>query len=120
MRTDISHLTHQEQKSLRVFIQKLREQLDDQMLSVLLFGSRARGEAHPDSDIDVAVIVEQNDPKISKAIRYLAVEVWLEYGLYLSTCVWSRTHWQQLQTLQTRLYRNIQQEGVDLLQSKTM
>jgi len=38
-----------------------------------------------------------------------------EWGLYLSTRVWSQAHWQRLQTLQTGLYRNLQREGRELL-----
>jgi len=36
---------------------QLANVLGDQFVRVMLFGSRARGEARPDSDIDVLVIV---------------------------------------------------------------
>lgn len=114
-RTNIGHLTALEQEALRAFVRRLREHFDGRVLSVLLFGSRARNEAQPDSDVDVAVIVDQEDAAMRKAIRYLAVEIWLEYGLYLSTRVWSRTHWQRLEILQTGLYRNLRREGIELL-----
>jgi hypothetical protein len=41
-------------------------------------------------------------------------EVWLKYGIYLSTRVWSQEHWQKLARLRTHLYRNIQQDGIAL------
>jgi predicted nucleotidyltransferase len=42
---------------LRILRQELARLLGEQLDRVLLFGSRARGEAHPDSDIDVLVIM---------------------------------------------------------------
>jgi len=114
-RKDIAHLTAQEQGAIYAFVHRLREHLDGRVLSVLLFGSRVRNEARPDSDVDVAVIVDRGDPATRKAIRYLAVEIWLEYGLYLSTRVWSRDHWHRLEALQTGLYRNLRREGIELL-----
>ncbi|MFQ5596282.1 MAG: nucleotidyltransferase domain-containing protein, partial [Anaerolineae bacterium] len=81
----------------------------------LLFGSRARGEAKPDSDMDVLLVMSRADPEVRKEIRYLAVELWLEHDIYLSTRVWSQAHWRKLEELQTLLYRNIRQDGINLL-----
>ena len=40
-------------------IQRLRETLGEKLISVALFGSYARGDSHPGSDIDLLVIAEQ-------------------------------------------------------------
>ena len=40
-----------------------------------------------------------------------------EHGIYLSTRVWSRAHYRKLEKLQTLLYRNIQRDGIDLLEA---
>jgi len=37
---------------------------------IVLFGSRARGEAHPDSDIDLLVIEESVLPRYRRSARY--------------------------------------------------
>ena len=39
-------------------------------LKIVLFGSRARGNAKPHSDIDLLVIEESNLPKYRRAARY--------------------------------------------------
>ncbi len=88
----------------------------EKVVDVFLFGSRARGDANFDSDLDLAVIVEQVDLTTRNTIRDIATEIWLENGLYISTRVWSQTHWKRLQELKTGLYRNIQREGIDVLQ----
>ena len=114
-RTDLGGLTPQETGALEAFVRRVQRGADGRVLSVILFGSRARGDAQPDSDIDLVVIVDRDDLETNKAIRHLAVETWLEWGLYLSTRVWSQAHWQRLQALQTRLYRNLLREGKELL-----
>jgi predicted nucleotidyltransferase len=107
-------LTEIEQQAATEFVDKVRQQFDGQLISILLFGSRARGEAEPDSDMDVLIIMSQENSEIRRAIRYLAVEVWLKHGIYVSTRVWSRAHWQKLEEIQTLLYRNICRDGIDL------
>jgi predicted nucleotidyltransferase len=109
-----SRLTDKERQAATEFVDKVRQQFDGQVVSVLLFGSRARGEAEPDSDMDLLVVMSDAGPEIRKAVRYLAVEIWLKYGIYLSTRVWSHVHWRKLEKLQTLLYRNIRRDGINL------
>jgi hypothetical protein len=44
------------------------------ILSIVLFGSLARGEVRPDSKIDMAIIYSKKDREIIKWIRYLATD----------------------------------------------
>ena len=111
----LAHLTDRERQALAPFVDRIRQRFDGLILSAVLFGSRARGEASIDSDVDVLVVIDNEDYRVRKEIRYLAAEVWLEYGLFLSTRVWSRADWRKLQEMQTLLYRNIQRDGIDLL-----
>ena len=56
---------------MEAFVAALGEQFGNQLLFVGLQGSRARGEAHPGSDIDVVVILEQAGPAELAAYRTL-------------------------------------------------
>ena len=38
---------------------------------VILFGSRARGDERPDSDLDVLIIEQSGEPRYRRASRYL-------------------------------------------------
>lgn len=112
----LDHLTDKERQIVMEFVERVRQRFDGQLISVVLFGSRARGEAELDSDMDVLVVMSNAAPEIRKEIRHLAVEVWLEHDIYLSTRVWSRAHWRKLEELQTLLYRNIHRDGINLLE----
>jgi len=114
-RENPTSLTDEERQALIGFVEKLLQRFNGRLLSAILFGSRARGEAGPDSDMDVLVVVDSDDLQVRKEIRHLAVDVWLEHGIYLSTRVWSRAHLRELEGLQTMLFRNIERDGIDLL-----
>ena len=113
-RNRLDILTDKEQQVATEFAQEMHKRFDGQVVSIVLFGSRARGEASLDSDMDVLVIVSDASPAIRRAIRYLAVEVWLKHGIYLSTRVWSQAHWHHLAELETLLYRNVCRDGIRL------
>lgn len=40
-------------------------------IKIVLFGSHARGEAHPDSDLDILIIEESDLPRYKRSPRYL-------------------------------------------------
>lgn len=109
-------LTDKERQVASEFVEKLQQRFDGQLRSVILFGSRARGEAQADSDMDVLVVLSSAGPEVRREVRGLAVEVWLEHDIYLSTRIWSQEHWQELGELQTLLYQNIQRDGINLLE----
>lgn len=108
--------TAKEQQAALAFVDKVVQQFGQQLRAVILFGSRARGEAEPDSDMDILVVLSEVDPQVQKAIHYLAADVWLEYGIFLSTLVWSEAHRRKVKNLYTLLYQNILKDGINLLE----
>jgi predicted nucleotidyltransferase len=53
-----------EQTGYNVLVQTLLECFGERLKMIVLFGSRSRGEAHPDSDHDIFVVIEDlpHDP----------------------------------------------------------
>ena len=111
----LNQLAERDRQMALVFTHKLQHRFARQVISVILFGSRARGQAEPDSDMDVLVILAKVDPDIQREVHGLAADVWLEYGTFLSSLVWSQEHWRKVKGLQTSLFHNIHRDGIELL-----
>jgi antitoxin ChpS len=65
---------------------RLRRRFGDRFDGLYLFGSRARGDAEPDSDVDVAVILDQEMPRPFDTTREILEDTYdllLETGYYI-------------------------------------
>lgn len=87
----------------------------DPTAEVILFGSHARGQAYPESDWDILILID--DPKQSRSIedkyRDELFHLELELGEPISTLVYSKNDWETKHVF-SPLYRNIKEEGVKL------
>ena len=61
------------ERALAEFIRRLRRELPDNIVDLRLFGSEARREAAPDSDIDVLVVVRPYELRI--ALETVVVDI---------------------------------------------
>ena len=84
------------------------------LLSVVLFGSEARGEAKPGSDTDLLIVVEKTTKRLEDQITDTCVQLAAEYQLALSWVVADVKELQEWETEGNGLWRNIQSEGIRL------
>jgi predicted nucleotidyltransferase len=84
----------------------------DRLERVVLFGSRARGEAHPDSDYDIAVFLRDLSDRWREARRLSAIEtdILAETGAFIHSMPYPAGAYRQ----RTPLMHEIRREGVDL------
>lgn len=52
------------------FIEELKKILGASLSKVIVYGSYARGEATPYSDVDIMMLVDLDDMEIKKVFRY--------------------------------------------------
>lgn len=114
MKTSQPLLLPHEQEALDRFVQELYRQYGAHVRSVVLFGSKARGEAGPDSDVDLLVTLNNDDPHLRSRIRRLAARISLEYDLLLSVQAVSRSRWERLVRYRFPLYQAVVSEGIPL------
>lgn len=82
------------------------------MLDLRVFGSRAKGEATADSDMDVFVVVEELTPELRRSIDEVAWEVGFELDCIISTIVATREQSENGPMGASPLVLNIEREGV--------
>jgi len=100
------------EETLRGFKSKLVRDFGPET-EIYLFGSAARGEYGPASDIDLLILLPFNpDTAVEERIFDLAYDVELEYGVVFGIIVYSKTFWDSDIARSMPLHKNIELEGV--------
>jgi predicted nucleotidyltransferase len=95
---------------------RIREEIRtiDPTAQVILFGSRARGDAKQDSDWDVLILIDSPVTlEIERSFRYKLYDLELETGEVFSTFIYNKKVWNTKHKV-TPFYRSIKNEGVFL------
>lgn len=101
-----------EKNILKSFINLMTAKVN--LNKVILFGSRARGDAEPDSDMDVLVIVDELTEGKEDYISECAWEAGFEYGIVLVPVVFTVDEWENGPERFSLLAEAIRSEGVYL------
>ncbi len=81
------------------------------VLDLRVFGSRVRGDAASDSDLDVFIELEACTPELRQRISEVAWEVGFEMNRIISTVVTTRAELEHGATGANPLVLNIEHEG---------
>ena len=107
-------LSQQEQHALADFVGRIRHAFGHQVRLVALYGSKARGDSGPDSDVDVLVITSRNDWRLHRQIRRIGADVSLDHDVLLSCFVVSQGEYDCYQVQNFSFFRNLETESIDL------
>ena len=103
-------ITDSDRHILDVFSRELREKIPG--ARIYAFGSRARGNAEPDSDMDVCVVAPHLDHAVRDTIRDVAWHVGFDHGILISTVKYSEQAIRHGAVASSPLVRTIMTEGV--------
>jgi predicted nucleotidyltransferase len=92
----------------------LKKWLKDNLVELWLFGSKARGDFGPDSDIDLLVIVKNLFPEAEWEIREIAADYSLEYDVIFNTHILDSADWEKRIRWRDTLWREVQRDGIAL------
>jgi predicted nucleotidyltransferase len=98
---------------LREIKRELQALYGDRLVKLILFGSHARGEATPDSDIDLLAVLKSPVSQVQE-ISYMSefsIKVLLDYDELVSIIPMSED---RFNVKGVALLRNVQREGIEL------
>ncbi len=110
----LSLLTPNDRAAVVEYIEYIRGHFPDRILAVVLFGSKARGDADDESDIDLLVLVDVEDNEFRSELWNIASDVSLDRNVVLSPRVFSQARWDETRRIRMPLYRAIEADGVPL------
>ena len=106
----------EERKWMADFREAMRTQYTEIVRRIILFGSRARGDFHDDSDIDVAVIIANEGKSRKEEIGRLGVRLSIKSTVAMpSVAVRTEEEWERLASLESPWQAEVEQQGIDAL-----
>jgi len=103
-----------EKEAIDAFLERLRNSYSQNILQAVLFGSKARGDSLPDSDIDILLISNQEDWRFRHRIIDIASDASLDYDVLISPRIIAQNRWEQMQREKFSLCESIAREGIPL------
>lgn len=106
-------LTKKEKRALDEFGLRLAKKLKVPF-EMYLYGSKARGDAHRYSDIDVLVITLSDSPNNETMVLDIAYDIILDFGVDLSVTVYPKSLWEIYKKMPTSFSFSVTKEAIKL------
>ncbi len=113
---NLSNLNKLEQAMVDDFKTVLLKTLKDEVVLIRLFGSKARGDYHSNSDMDMLVILRHKNKEIDEKLSEVEWEILEKYNFhsYLSVAAYSQKEFEGFNRLETPFSQNVAKEGISL------
>jgi predicted nucleotidyltransferase len=101
-----------EQPIIEEFKRRVEARFPGELIRLMIFGSKVRGEAIPESDVDLLAVIQSDNWRLGDEIRGVGYALELEHGVVLSIQVISQNHYERLRSNGTQFFHVLEQEGV--------
>ena len=83
---------------------------------IIVFGSRARGDIHDSSDLDIAVLVDEKTEQLENRLEAIAYDVMYknDFKIIFSLKLFANDHFQRALMQGFSFYVNVKKEGVSV------
>ena len=113
------YLEGNEKKAIIAVVATISQTINSNLVDIYLFGSKARGDFHADSDIDLLIIVNHLDSDSRWEIRAIAADCSLQYDVLFNTHIVEKARWDMMVQYQDTLWREVQRDSISLYQLVT-
>ena len=107
-------LTPDEQTWLEAYRRVLDERFSGLVDTFLIFGSKARGDAGPDSDLDVLLVIREGDWRLKDAITLPGYDLALGTDAVPSIQVYTVDEWHQFRERESVFQEAVERDGVPI------
>ena len=101
-------------EAVRTFATRVRTTFGERVRDVIVFGSHARGDAKPESDVDVAIVVDDLSGAEGRAIAHVAGDILTELDVLISAFTVSTARMLELAARERLIAREIARDGIHL------
>ena len=105
-------LTPDEQTWLEAYRLVLDERFSGLVETFLIFGSKARGDAGPDSDIDVLLVIREGDWQVKESVTHPGYELSIGTDVVPSFVVYTKDEWEARRKSQAPFWQTVTRDGV--------
>jgi uncharacterized protein len=112
-----SHLAENERTALAALLTRLHTWFENDLLRVVLFGSKARGNFDNESDLDVLIVVRLVDNTYGRARQLImdgTYDLELDHDVVFSFLIEDEQGYARMRQWNLLLNRNIEQDGIAL------
>jgi len=103
-----------ERKAINAFSRRLKRALGNQLVSLLLFGSKARGDSTGDSDIDIFVLIRKQTVFSLSKVAKVSSDIWWDYDVLLSTVTYDLEEEEKNLAIGSFFFETVKNEGIKL------
>jgi predicted nucleotidyltransferase len=89
----------------------IAERFGPRVRQLVLFGSRARGDGHGESDVDILVVVDDLSSAERRDIGALGGDLLTRHDVHVAPYAVSTAHWEELGRRERRIAADIAREG---------
>ena len=108
-------LTPDEQAWLESYRQALVERYPETIHQMVIYGSKARGDSHADSDLDVLLIVRNEAGALRRPLRRLGYDLAVAFNTVPSILAYTQEEWERRKQSGSPFREAVERDAVSVL-----
>ncbi len=105
----------EEQTWLDEYRKALGERYPGAVLRMVIYGSKARGDARENSDLDVLIIVRNEATALKIPLRCIGYDLATESYAVPSIMAYTQAEWDRLEALRSAYRESVERDGITVL-----
>ena len=112
MKNHVLQLTQAEKAWIESYRKALNEKYPDSVHEMLIYGSKARGQAHADSDLDVLLIVKDDAGAVKRELRRIGYLLAAKTDVLPSILAYTQEEWENRKRSGSSFRKAVERDAV--------